>query len=371
MIEKGKISAAQMAIMMHPTIIATGLLLVPAITAVKAERDMWVSPIWGSLVGFVVVCITYQLHKQYPNETVIEYSEHIVGRILGKVFGLLYILFYIHGCGLVIREYGEFIVGTFLLKTPEVVVYGSMVIVCAFAVRGGLEVIARCAQLFFPVVLLLFLLIVIFLTLDLNPTNMLPIFEKGVMPSIAGAAAPAAWFSQYFLMAFMLPYLTDREKGLKWGNYSVLSVLFLLVITNFTALFLFGDIVADLLYPVMDAGRYIRVAEFFTHLESVVMAIWILGAFIKISVFYYAIALGTAQWLKLSEYKSIVMPLGFLLVLVGIWTAPNLTELKYYLGTSTVFYLLSMQFVLPGALLIIDSVRKKGQHNKQKRGVQV
>ncbi|MGO4886793.1 endospore germination permease [Anaerobacillus sp. MEB173] len=370
MIEKGKISAAQMAIMMHPTIVATGLLLVPALTAAKAERDMWLSPIWGSLVGFLVVYITYQLHKQYPNETIVEYSEHIVGRIPGKVIGLLYILFYLHINSIIIREYGEFIVGIFLLKTPEIVIYGSMTIVCAFAVRGGLEVIARSAQLFIPVVMLLFLTIIIFLTLDLDPTNMLPVLEKGIMPSIVGAAPPAAWFSEYFLIAFLMPYLTDREKGLKWGNFSVLSVAFILVVTNLTSLFLFGDIVGDLLYPVMDAGRYIQVAEFFTHLESLVMAIWILGAFIKISVFYYAVTLGTAQWLKLSEYKSIVMPLGFLLVLVAIWSAPNLSELKHFLGTSSVFYLLSMQLMLPGLLLIMVSIRKKMQQNKQKRGVQ-
>ncbi len=52
MIEKGKISAAQMAMMMYPTIIATAILLVPAITARHANQDMWLSPLWASLIGF-------------------------------------------------------------------------------------------------------------------------------------------------------------------------------------------------------------------------------------------------------------------------------------------------------------------------------
>ncbi|OLO42916.1 spore gernimation protein [Alkalihalophilus pseudofirmus] len=367
--EKGKISSAQMAIMMHPTIVATGLLLVPSITALKAGRDMWISPIWGSLIGFLVVFIAYQLHKHFPKETIIEYSEHIVGRIPGKVIGFLYLFFYLHVNGIILREYAEFIMGIFLLKTPPLVIMGSMTIVCAFAVRGGLEVVARTAQLFLPVVILLWLLIIIFLTPDLDPTKMLPIFEKGIIPSILGAAAPTAWFSEYLLIAFMLPYVTDKEKGLLWGNLSVLSVVFILVLTNLSALFLFGEITSDLLYPVMNAGKYIKVAEFFTHLESIIMSIWILGTFIKISVFYYALALGTAQWLKLSEYKFVVLPLGFLLVTVAIWSAPNLIDLKSFLGTSSVFYLLSIQVVLPFFLLLTVFLRKKVKQ-KQKRGIQ-
>jgi spore germination protein KB len=367
MIEKGKISSAQMAIMMNPTILATGLLLVPSITSAKAGRDMWLSPILGSFIGFLVVFIAYQLHKHYPKETIIEYSAHIFGRIPGKVIGFLYLFFYLHINGIIIREYGEFITGNFLMQTPTIVIFASMTLVCAFAVRGGLEVIARTAQLFVPIVVLLYLMIVIFLIMELDPTNMLPVFEEGVMPSILGASAPAAWFSEFILIAFMLPYLMDQEKGLKWGNFSVLSVLLLLVLTNLTALFLFGEITADLVYPVMNAGKYVEVAEFFAHLESVIMSIWVLGTFIKISVFYYVLSLGTAQWLNLSEYKAIVLPIGFLLVLFAHWSAPTLTELKSFLGTSAVFYMLSMQAVLPVLLLLIVLLRKR---IKQKGGVQ-
>ncbi|WP_227935931.1 GerAB/ArcD/ProY family transporter [Alkalihalobacillus deserti] len=367
MIEKGKISSAQMAIMMNPTIIATGLLLVPSITAAKAGRDMWISPIWGSLIGFLVVFIAFQLNKHFPKETIIEYCVHIVGHIPGKVIGFLLLFFYLHSNGIIIRQYSEFVIGNFLLQTPGIVIISSMTLVCAFAVRGGLEVIARTAQLFIPIVILLYLLIVLFLTPEVDPTNMLPVFEEGVMPSILGAASPVAWFSEFILIAFMLPYLMDREKGLKWGNLSVLSVLLLLVLTNLTALFLFGEITADLVYPFMNAGKYVEVAEFFAHLESVIMAIWVLGAFIKISVFYYVLALGTAQWLQLSEYKSLVLPLGFLIVLFAEWSVTNLIEFKHFLGTSSVFYLLFMNAILPILLLVIVLLRKKWQ---QKGGVQ-
>ena len=53
------------------------------------------------------------------------------------------------------------------------------------------------------------------------------------------------------------------------------------------------------------------------------MAIWVVGAFVKISVFYYVAALGTAQWLNLSDYRPVVWPLGIIIVEFSFWSLPN------------------------------------------------
>ena len=82
--EKGKISSLQMAMMVYPAIIATGLFRVPRIMAKYAENDLWILPIFASLIGFVTVYIACELHQLYPKQTVIQFSEHIVGRFAGK-----------------------------------------------------------------------------------------------------------------------------------------------------------------------------------------------------------------------------------------------------------------------------------------------
>ncbi|MBB5323422.1 spore germination protein (amino acid permease) [Anoxybacillus tepidamans] len=158
--EKGKISAVQMGIIMHPAITATAILLVPAITAHDAKQDMWISPFWASLVGFLTVYIAVQLHNRYPQKTVIEYSEQIVGKFLGKIVSFIFLFFYLHVTGIIVREYGEFIVGNFFVRTPLIFVMGSMIFVCAFAVRGGVEIIGRLSELIVPIVMtiILFLL---------------------------------------------------------------------------------------------------------------------------------------------------------------------------------------------------------------------
>ncbi|WP_343033589.1 GerAB/ArcD/ProY family transporter [Virgibacillus ihumii] len=190
MIEKGKISAVQMAVLIYPTIMATAILIVPAISGKFSRHDMWITPIWASIAGFLAVYIACQLHKRFPGQTVIQYSEEIVGRIPGKVLGFVMLFFYLHTNGVIIREYSEFVVGNFLPTTPQVIVNGSMVFVCGLAVHGGIEVMARSAQIFVPVVVVLFLFIVVLLIPSLEPQNILPIMADGIMPSVRGSIIP-------------------------------------------------------------------------------------------------------------------------------------------------------------------------------------
>lgn len=358
MLEKGKISALQMGIIMYPVVVATADLLVPAITTKYAKQDMWISPILASVTGFLVVYTVYQLNKAYPKETIIQYSGRILGQIPGKVLGFLFLLFLLLTNGLIIRQYGEFIVGSFLTKTPLTLIMGSMVLTCALVVRGGLESLSRVAQMIVPVVVLLWALIFTLLIPDMEVKNMLPIMGKGMMPSLLGAITPMAWFTHFVLLSFFLPFLTDREKGMKLGMISVICVMMTLFIINIGTLFLFGGLTSMLAYPVMSAVRYVSIADFLEHLESLVMAIWVASAFLKISAYYYALVLGTSQWLDISDYRVIVFPLGLLLLVFSLWSLPNLQEVNYLL-TYVVFNNLAYEMIIPLLLLLIHTIRKK------------
>ncbi|WP_028400713.1 GerAB/ArcD/ProY family transporter [Ectobacillus panaciterrae] len=360
MLEKGKISSFQMGIMMYPVVVGTADLLLPGITAKFAKNDLWISPIIASLTGLFTVYIAYQLHRLYPKQTIIQYSEHIIGRIPGKILGIIYLFFFLHVNGLIIRQYGEFIIGTSLPRTPLSVIISTIILVCAFAVRGGLEVLGRASQLFVPIVILLWGVILILLIPDMDPKNILPILEKGIVPPIMGAITPMGWFTHFILISFLLPFVTDQEKGMKWGIISIFGIMLTLVLLNMTSFFVFGRDTAKYLYPAMNAVRYISIANFFEHMESVMMAIWVSGTFIKISVYYYALVLGTAQWLNLSDCRPVVFPLGFLLILFSFWSIPSLVELVHFLRIVP-FYNMTIEMVIPTFLLLIAVLRKKNR----------
>ncbi|OQP05941.1 spore gernimation protein [Geobacillus sp. 46C-IIa] len=357
--EKGKITSVQMMLLLYPAITATAILLVPGVTAQHARQDMWLSPVWASLIGFLTVYVSVQLHRLYPQKTPIEYSIDILGKFLGKLVGLLFVLFYFHVTGIIVREYGEFVVGNFLFYTPIGFVMGTMVFVCAVAVRSGIAALGRLAQILVPVVIVLLVFIVILLFPDMDLENMLPMLEKGLLPSIRGAVTPQSWFSECFLMAFLLPHVIDEDHGRRWGNIAVVSIMLTLLMTNLATLFVFGNTTANFVYPVMSVVRYISIADFLEHVEAVVMALWVVGVFLKISVFYYVVVIALARWLNLSQYEPLVFSVGLLLFLFSNWSAKDLVELTHFLGTTGSFYLTCVQTVIPFLLLLAARWRKR------------
>ncbi|PEK99845.1 endospore germination permease [Bacillus sp. AFS017336] len=359
--EKGKISSLQMAFMLYPTIIATAILMLPSFTAQYAKQDLWLSPIWACLIGFLTVFIAIQLNKLYPNQTVIQFSQEIVGRFFGKIVGLLFLIFYIPTTGLITRSYGEFVVDSFLPHTPVVVITGSMILVCSFAIRGGIELLGRVADLFVPIFIITLILLLLLLLPDFNFNNLLPIMEDGFMPSFKGSIILQGWFTEFFLIIFLLPFLKDSKKGPKSISWTVFAVMITLVIVNMSAYAVLGTTTPYKVYPLMNVARYISIANFFEHLEAIFMAVWILGTFVKISIFYYASVLVVAQLLNLSDYRPIVLPVGILIVEFCFWSLPSTVEISHYETAAFPFYALFVQTIIPLFLLLLSLFKRSFQ----------
>ena len=316
-----------------------------------AKNDLWLSPILASLIGFVTVYIAYKLHEFYPKQTVIQFSEQIMGRFAGKILGLLFLFFYIQTTGQITRTYAEFIVDSFLVNTPISLIMASMIFLCGLIVSVGIEGLGRAAELFFPIFTFPLLILIILIFPDFEVKHIFPILADGFMPPMKGAIVPSGWFSEFFLISFLLPFLVDHKKGMKYRMMTVFAVMMTLVVVNLIVLFVLGSTTASRFYPLMQIARYISIADFFEHLESVVMAIWIVGAFIKISMFYYVAALSTAQWLNLSDYRPVVLPLGIVMVEFSFWSLSNTMELTSFLEKTVPFYHLLLQTIIPLFLL--------------------
>jgi spore germination protein KB len=358
MIEKGKISALQSAMMMYLAVTPTAILTTPSMTYNYAKQDFWISPILA-LSAWITIYIAFRLHHMYPGQNIVQVSERIVGRFPGKLIGFIILFDYLYLIGKATLEYGEFVVGAFLRQTPLIVVLGSMVLVCALTVRGGVEIVGRFAQLILPICVALFLLIIILIIPDLRLSNMLPIMGEGIMPSIAGAGVLQVWFSEFITVSFLLPFVTDQEKAAKSTLSSLFAVILTMVICNLVTLLLLGEMTGNYAYPFLILTRYISLADFFTHLDPLFMAIWVLGEFVKICIYFYVFVLGAAQWMNLSDYRPIVFPLSFIILLFSVWIAPSLQELMHVISTSLTFSLLTGFVVIPLLLLSIAWVQKR------------
>ncbi|WP_339838851.1 endospore germination permease [Paenibacillus sp. FSL R7-0272] len=365
--DQGRISETQLAFMIFPAVIATAILSVPGITMHYAGHDMWLSPIIGSVIGLAAIGISLGLARMYPGKSLIESSVLVAGLIPGKLVGLIYILFMPHLTGLIIREYGEFIANNALPRTPMFVIMGTMMLVCAINVRLGIEVVGRTAQVFVTLVMAMLGLVFVLLIGELHPSELFPFMENGPMPAVKGALAPAAWFSEYIVIAFLLPYVNRQKRTARVMLGSLLTTTIVMTVINVVCLFLIGDLTDTFVFPVMIAARYITIADFLQHIESLIIAVWIFGMFVKVSVFLYISVTSTAEWFGLKDYKPLVSPLSFLCMIFSFWVASSSSGLSSLVSPSANLYTIAVLLVLPGVTYGIAWVKKGWAYVRKKR----
>ena len=166
-------------------------------------------------------------------------------------------------------------------------------------------------------------------------------------------------------IGFFLPFLVNQKKEKKGVMISVLLVMLTMVSLNIIILLVFGKAMSGFSVPFSTAVQYINIADFFTHLESLVMAFWIMGAFIKMTVLLYILSLGIAQWLNLSDYRPLVFPVTFIVILLALWQIPNVaTYLAFIMSISPVdAHLFSV--LIPVLLLFIAFIKRKKKSKKR------
>lgn len=368
MLEKGKVDIKQAILLVVIIILPTDIITLPALSIKIAKQDAWISAILSTLAGLLITWLVVSLSLRFPGKTLFEFSEDILGKVIGKIIGFSYFVWFIHTNMLIIREFGSFINVSLLLDTPIIVFYIISVAVSAYAIYNGLEVLGKFCQIFIPTILFL-LLIVFTLTIgNMNLTRLLPTLDAGIVPILEATLTPISWMGEIILFAMFIPFLTKPDGTKRAGILGILIIGFMTFSSVFISLAVFGPNVSGrMMYSVFNAVRTISIANFLERLESVVITAWILITFAKIAIFYYAAVLGGAQLFGLKSYRPMIFPVGVILVVLSAFSLPSTVGLADFLTKSYTFYApVFFEIGIPLVLLIIALILKKGGKNAKK-----
>ncbi len=372
MIEEGRISTTQLTLMMISQVIATAVIFLPGISAKEAKESAWISALVAAGVGILIAVTVVNLTLRYPGKTIVQYAPEIIGRIPGRILGILYAWWFLHLNAIVIREFAEFLVTAIMTDTPIMVFIIAIVVVSTYAVNSGLEVVARSNEFLMPFTIGSIVMIVLLVTKDMRFIHLLPVLEKGWGPIFKGAYSPASWMGETVAMAMLLPYLNNPRQGYKAVITALVIVGILLGISAVAGVAVFGaEELGRMEFPVFNLARYIRIAAFLERIDAVVMALWVTGVYMKVTVIYYCGILCTAQAFNLKRYQPILLPYAILLGVLTVLLYENVIELVNSLAKVYPPYAIStFQFGIPLFLLVVSVIRgRRGNLKRQQKRV--
>lgn len=356
MLEKGKISGVALVFMLMNLVGATAVVFLPAITAKFAKQDAWMAAAISTIPGILVILIVTELGRRFPGKTIMEYLQILLGNWIGKAVGVLYLFFFLHTNGVIIREFGELLVTMMMTRTPIIVIHTVFIALAAYAVRSSLEVLGRLLELTYPWVLILYAAILLFALQKAEFHRLLPMLENGFKPILLGSVTPSGWRGEVVLLVMLLPYLAEPSKGRKLGIRAVIIIGVILVANAAINTAIFGPEVARLVFPTFTISSKLLVGGFL-RVDVIIIINWLAGMLTKISIFYYAAVLGTAQLLNLKDYKPVVLPIGVILTALSILVVENSVEIPAYFTSGYPPFAYLFEWVIPLILLMIAMAR--------------
>jgi spore germination protein KB len=368
-VEKAKISASQLFVLMVLFELGSAL-LVPL--AIDAKQDAWLAILLGMVVSLVLLLVYHQLYWYYPDLLPTEYVQKILGKVPGSVLAFLYLFYFMYDASRILRDFGEMLLTFAYPETPLFIANALLILVIIYMVRKGIEVIARSGELLFILMFMLsvvgFILIVSSGLIDM--TNLQPVLEEGIVPVLKVVFTQTLYFpfAEIIVFTMILPYMNNPKKvrltmifatGLSGIN------LILTMLINISVLGV--GLTARSQFPLLSTVQTIQVADFLERLDVFFMLALIIGIFFKISVLFYAAVIGTASLFKVKSPSRLAYPLGLVLLFMSITIASNFQE-HIQEGLKIVMYVLHIPLlvIIPIFLLLVAFLKNRKKESELK-----
>ncbi|WP_164716305.1 GerAB/ArcD/ProY family transporter [Paenibacillus whitsoniae] len=362
MMRNVKISVNQFAVIVMIFTIGTTILVIPSGLAAAAKQDAWIGALLGVSLNIGMVCLYNKVGSCFPNMTLIAYNEQLFGKWLGKLFSFGFIFFSFVGATTVLFYMGNFVTTQVMPDTPIQAINVLFALVVVMGVRLGLETIARAAEIFFPWIIILFIVLVACLLPEIEVEKLQPVYSSGGGGLVRAALEVAGTSSLPFIVLFMI-YPVHVIQIRKAKKAYLLGTLFgglcFVVITFLCVAVLGTKLTERLMYPSYVLAKEINIGNFFERVEILIAGIWFLTVFFKLTFYFYSFVIGLAQLLRMDDYRPLTMPLGMILVVYSLVVYPNVAYMSKFDSESFIPYALTAGGLYPLLILITARIRKK------------
>ncbi|MCH5190565.1 MAG: GerAB/ArcD/ProY family transporter [Oscillospiraceae bacterium] len=359
---KGKINTFQFFSLLFLTRLLTTVTYIPSYMDDVLLSDVVIQTFFRFAFGIIIMIPMYLLYRRYGELNIIDIVRQRSAK-LAKITALIYAGAFFYFTLTTVARLDVF-AGTIVFPESDINYFLIFVVLIGcYGAYLGFEALGRSAVLSLALVAGAMVFILATLIKKMDFLNFTPVFYNGVS-SVAKISLDAVGRTiEYSIIAVSLPKVTGNKKN---GFFFWISAQTLVTgIIFFFEVAVMGNFTSTQLFPVHSLAS---LAEFsmFGRLDAIITGVWILCAFLKISLLIYL----KVSILKkeFGEKKPIyyMLPIGIALSAINLYVSMSVGRFAM-LDSSTVkmSLTLSTAFFIPLIVLIISGRKKEGENCKK------
>lgn len=240
-----------------------------------AKQDAWLSIIIAYLAMVLVVSVMFVILNQYKNADIFGIQVDLFGKWIGKLFGLVYVLYFGIALLSVLLTYIE-VIQIFIYPTlPSYVIGALLLILVAYSILGGLRIVIGVCFIFF----LLSQVLWIFVYDPLSRSDwghFMPMFQASLPDLLQGAKATTYTFAGFEILFLLYPFISNKEKAKLPAFLGITFTAFVFVITTIVVIGYFSlERVTHIEWPFLSSFRSVSFS-FLERLDYIVIVEWMM-----------------------------------------------------------------------------------------------
>lgn len=280
------------------------LTLTPALQ--EANQDAWVSVCVGTVLGLLVAFISGRISALYPGETFVKICLKLFGKVFGRIILLPYYVMWYSVIGIILRQATAFLHLALFQQTPIWVLMAVLSLLMLYVnYAGGIESIGRASEVVGPIIVLM---VIVVLLLNLNNVDLkhvLPVYiDSGWWGILKGSVAPSSFLGESVILVMTLAFVENPRSASRSAMWGIVLSGLLVVLSTLSVVMTFSTLAVKMRFPFFEMARFISVMDFIQNVDVLVVIVWILSVFIKLSWYLFVSAYGTAEWLSLKTWRT-------------------------------------------------------------------
>ncbi|MBO5349814.1 MAG: GerAB/ArcD/ProY family transporter [Clostridia bacterium] len=249
----------------------------------------WLNSIYVSLIAILFAYVVTRLFKNFSGQDILDVSNYLGGKFLKASVGILYILFFIIICILIIRNFSETLKIIYFTTSPIIFLILFFVIAACITNKFGIKVISKINLIIAPAVFISIFVIFFSTIKNFIPQRLFPILGYGVNETFFSGLTNLFGFTGLAYLLFLQPLLKNNKdfKKISIISFVISSILLCLSVTCLLLVFSFV-IDANENVSIYLLTRMVRYGDVIQRVNALFIFIWILSiiSYISITLFF-------------------------------------------------------------------------------------
>lgn len=277
-----KISDKELMIAVPSMMIAVGILSLPSdLASSTVASDGWIPLVAGGLIAVFLSWMFAKLAVRFPNQTFFTYSSLIVTKPVAGILSIFFSVIWLGVAAYEVRRISDVSKQYLFDRTPVEVIALSFLLVVVYAVSNSRIGLLRLNMMFFPIIILIALVVFVFNLGWFKFENLLPVFQTNFQGYVKGLRTGVLSYVGFTIILFYTGLVENPKNVPKKVVIGVIMPIILYIFLFVLCIGVFGkSVTSNLLYPTIELAKGVEVpGGFFERFESIFFVIWIMAIF--------------------------------------------------------------------------------------------